>query len=179
MNRQLKSILLQKKGLTLIEVLVVISLIGMLSLPLIQFLLSGQKQFVSHQDTLSEKSVFILLQEKIKDEVLLAKSIRIVDENTPFSLEEGEAALYLKEESGQYELVKKTAGAEQVLLNKDYLKISSMAISFNLKAYGQKALEVMIDGENYQIDTAFQLPNFKQGVENAEETQGEILIYKK
>lgn len=179
MNRQLKGILLQKKGLTLIEVLVVISLIGILSLPLIQFLLSGQKQFVSHQDTLSEKSMFIRLQEKIKDEVLLAKSIRLIDENTSFSLEEGETALYLKEESGQYELVKKTAENEQVLLNKDYLKISSMAISFNLKAYGQKALEVMIYGENYQIDTAFQLLNFKQGVENTEETQGEILIYKK
>ena len=179
MNGQLKRILLQKKGITLMEVLVVMSLIGVLSLPLIQILLSGQKQFVIHQDNLSEKSMFVLLQEKIKDEVRFAKSVHLVEKESSFSLEEGEAALYIRKNSSGYELIKKTAEAEQVLLNQDYLKISSMTLSFQLKTYGQKALEVMIRGENYQIDTAFQLPNFKQGIEDAKEVQGEILIYKK
>ena len=177
MNGQLKSILFQKKGVTLMEVLVVMSLIGILSLPLIQILLSGQKQFVAHQDSLSEKSMFVLLQEKIKDEVRFAKSVRLVKRESSFSLEEGEVALYIKKASNGYELIKKNTEAEQVLLNKDYLKLSSMTLSFKLQTYDQEALEVMIRGEDYQIDTAFQLPNFKQEVENADE--GEILIYKK
>lgn len=179
MNGQLKRVLLQKKGLTLVEVLVVLSLISVMSLPLIQILLGGQKQFATHQDTLSEKSMFVLLQEKIKNEVLLAKSVRIVGKDSTFSLEEGETALYLKETSGQYELVKETIGAKQVLLNKGYLKTSSITLNFELKSYHQKALEVKIYGENYQVDTAFQLHNLKQGEASTEDAQGEILIYKK
>lgn len=179
MNRQLKSLLLQKKGLTLIEVLIVMSLISVLTLPLIQFLLSGQKQFVSHQNTLSEKSRCMLLQEKIKDEVLLAKSIRLLEGNTSISLEEGEVALYLKKDLSDYTLVKKTTQGEQVLLSQDYLKTSNLSLNFKLKVHGQKALEVAISEENYQLDTAFQLPNLKQVVDGVEEMQGQILIYKK
>lgn len=191
MRKQLKKLLLQRKGLTLMEVLIVMGLIGIVSLPLIQLFFSGQKQFVVHQNTLNEKSRCMLLQEKIKDEVLLAKSIRLLQtsvqlrpEDIERLLKEGETAIYLiQKDSGYYELVKiikETASSNsmQVLLNQDYLKTNHLALSFQLKNYGQKALEVTISEENYQTDTAFQLPNLKQS-ENNEQMQGQILIYTK
>lgn len=179
MSQQLKSILLQKKGLTLMEVLIVMGLIGIISVPLTQIFFSGQKQFVTHQNALNEKSRCMLLQEKIKDEVLLAKSIRFLEENTLISLQEGEMAIYLVEkDSGYYELVKQIANTKQVILSQDYLKTNHITLNFNLKVYGQKALEIVVSEENYQTDTAFQLPNLKIN-ENSEEMQGQVLIYTK
>lgn len=191
MNKQLKSLLLQRKGLTLMEVLIVMSLIGIVSVPLIQLLLSGQKQFVTHQNILNEKSRCMLLQEKIKDEVLLAKSVRLLQgsvqlrpEDIEPLLKQGETAIYLiQKDSGYYELVKESkettnSSSMQVLLNEDYLKTNHLALNFKLEDYDQKALEVTISEENYRTDTAFQLLNLKQS-ENSEEMQGQILIYTK
>lgn len=191
MNKQLKSLLLQRKGLTLMEVLIVMSLIGIVSVPLIQLLLSGQKQFVTHQNILNEKSRCMLLQEKIKDQVLLAKSVRLLQgsvqlrpEDIEPLLKQGETAIYLiQKDSGYYELVKESketanSSSMQVLLNEDYLKTNHLALNFKLEDYDQKALEVTISEENYRTDTAFQLPNLKQS-ENNEEMQGQILIYTK
>ena len=158
------------------EVLIVMSLIGILSLPLIQVLLSGQKHFVTHQNILSEKSRCMVIQEKIKDEILLAKSVRLLEENATIKLEDGEMALYLKKGAGYYELVKKTSQGEQVILNQDYLKTSVLTLNFKLSVGRQKALEVRIKEADYQIDTAIQLLNLKQGGDNLE---GQILIYKK
>lgn len=184
MNKQLKSLLLQRKGLTLMEVLIVMGLIGIISVPLIQLLLSGQKQFATHQNILNEKSRCMLLQEKIKDEVLLAKSVRLLQEDTDFILETGETAIYLKKGLGYYELVKETketdkSNYKQVLLNQDYLKTNDLSLNFELQAYRQKVLEVAIYEADYQIDTAFQLLNLNQSVDNVEKMQGQILIYKK
>lgn len=176
MNKPLKNLLLQKKGLTLIEVLIVMSLIGIVSLPLIQILLSGQKQFVNHQNTLSEKSRCMVVQEKIKDEVLLAKSVRLLEANTTVTLEEGEVALYINKGSDGYQLVKKTSQGEQVLLNQDYLKMKELTLNFKFIDESQNALEVIIKGADYQIDTAIQLLNLKQDEHNLE---GQILIYTK
>lgn len=180
MRQQLNNLLLQRKGITLIEVLMVMSLIGIVSLPLIQILLSGQKQFVSHQNTLSEKSRCMVIQEKIKDEVLLAKSVRLVQEYKDRSLKTDEIALYLKKkESGYYELIKETGKAngssnQQVLLNEDYLKTSNLNLDFKLED-NKNVLGVIIKGEDYQIDTAIQLLNFKSDTD----AQGQILIYTK
>lgn len=182
MNRPLKNLLLQRKGLTLIEVLIVMSLIGILSLPLIQMLLSGQKQFVIHQNILTEKSRCMVLQEKIKDEVLLAKSIRLVQEDEPLSLNSGETALYLiKKDSGYYAFIKETQVGEnsndqQVLLNEEYLKTNELTLNFKLMFGRQKALEVSIEAADYQIDTAIQLLNLKQSGDSLE---GQKLIYTK
>lgn len=182
MNKPIKNLLLQKKGLTLIEVLMVMSLIGIVSLPLIQVLLSGQKQFVMHQNSLSEKSRCMVLQEKIKNEVLLAKSVRLLEsneDNMPITLEEGEMALYLEEGSYGYQLVKETSESEPVqeLLSQDYLRMNELTLNFKLiRGFENDALEVSIKGADYQIDTAIQLINLKKG-ENL--SKGQILIYKK
>ena len=185
MRQQLKSLLLQRKGMTLIEVLIVVGLIGIISVPLIQLFLSGQKQFVVHQNILSEKSRCMVLQEKIKDEILLAKSVRLVQEGKSFSLKSDEIALYLKKrDSGYYELIKETgknngSSDQQVLLNEDYLKTYNLNMDFKLKGYSKKALEVIIKEADYQIDTAIQLLNLNQVTEHVEEKEGQILIYTK
>lgn len=183
MNKSLKNLLFQKKGLTLIEVLIVMSLIGIVSLPLMQILFSGQKQFVNHQNTLSEKSRCMVLQEKIRDEILLARTVSLMPEGKSLSLEQEEQdqiALYLKKkDSGYYELIKETikgssSSNQQVLLNEDYLKISNLSLNFKLEK-DKNVLEVIIKGEDYQIDTAIQLLNFKSDTD----AQGQILIYTK
>lgn len=180
MNKPIKNLLSQKKGFTLIEVLIVMSLIGIISLPLIQVLLSGQKHFVSHQNTLSEKSRCMVIQEKIKNEVLLAERVRLLESNEEkptVTLEEGEEALYLKKEADGYQLVKKTSQGEQELLNQDYLKMKELTLNFKLiRGFENDALEVIIKGADYQIDTAIQLINLQTGENNS---NGQILIYKK
>ncbi|MBU3810639.1 MAG: prepilin-type N-terminal cleavage/methylation domain-containing protein [Candidatus Niameybacter stercoravium] len=185
MRQQLNNLLLQRKGMTLMEVLIVMGLIGIISVPLIQVFFSGQKQFVVHQNILSEKSRCMVLQEKIKDEVWLAKNVRLVQEAKSLSLKSDEVALYLKKkDSGYYELIKETGKAnssseQQVLLNEDYLKTLDLNMNFKLKGSSKKTLEVIIKEADYQIDTAIQLLNFNQGTDNVEGTEGQILIYTK
>lgn len=181
MKKQVREIIKGKQGMTLLEVLVVMGLMGILTLPIIQILHSGQKQFINHESALSEKSMFLLLEETVQNEILFAKSIRVTGAEDELELEEGEMALYLKFEKGAYQLVKKTSdGSEQSLLGRDILKNSDMTLIFQLMKESKQVVQLQATGENYHIETAFKLNNLsKEEIENWEEEQGEVLIYKK
>lgn len=181
MKKRIRERIKGKEGMTLLEVLVVMSLIGLLTLPVIQILHNGQKQFINHQSALSEKSMFLLIEEIVQEEILFAKSISVVGKRSSLELEEGEVALYLQSEGGGYQLMKKTSdGNEKPLLGKSILQNSNMTLSFRLMSGSKQVVQLEAAGENYRIETAFKLNNLmKEEIENWEEQQGEVLIYKK
>ena len=180
MKKRIKELIKGKQGMTLLEVLIVMSLIGILTLSIIRMLLSGQKLFVDHQSALSEKSMFLLIEETVKDEILFAKEIRIGNE-ADLPPKEGEIALYIRSEDGTHQLMRTTSdGKEQLLLGKDILRNSEMTLIFKLMDENKQVVQLEILGENYRIETAFKLNNLvKETIQNWEAQQGEVLIYKK
>lgn len=181
MKKWVKDIARKKQGMTIIEVLIVMALIGVLTLPMIQMLLGGQNLFVHHQNALSEKSMFIFLEEKLQEEIRFAKTIRVVSKEHLNHLEEGETALYVKSEGRGSQLIKKTySGKEQILLDKGILDSNQITLMFRLIKEKKQVVQLDLTGINYDLETAFKLHNLSQdAIEAWEEQQGEVLIYTK
>lgn len=181
MNKRIKEITRQKQGMTIIEVLIVMTLIGVLMLPLLQMLQGGQNLFANHQNALGEKSMFILIEEKLQEEVRFAKAVRVVSQENVNHLKKGETALYVKSEGRESQLIKKTySNGEQILLDKGILNNKQMTLTFNLIKEKKQVVQLSLVGESYQIETAFKLHNLAQSeLEAWEDQQGDVLIYTK
>lgn len=181
MNKWIREITRKKQGMTIIEILIVMALIGVLMLPLLQMLLGGQNLFANHQNALGEKSMFILIEEKLQEEVRFAKTVRVVSKENVNHLKEGEIALYVKSEGRESQLIKKTySDGEVVLLDKGILNNKQMTLTFNLIKEKKQVVQLSLVGENYQIETAFKLHNLHQSeVEAWENQRGDVLIYTK
>ena len=167
--------------MTIVEVLIVMALIGVISLPVMQMLYTGQRVFVEQQSAVNDKSMLILMEDIIKKELRMAKTIKVVKAEEFVGIKEEESALYIKQEGEEGQLVKKTSNSlEQVLLDKGLLNTRELTLNFKLLRGKKQVIQLELIGGNYQIETALKLYNLVQSqLEAWDDSEGEILIYTK
>lgn len=192
MHHFIKSMIKNKKGLTLIEVIIVMALISIISIPLLQMLSTGQSVFKQNKEALDRKTIALAIEEYIKEEIQFARSLEVTDEED-FSEtylremkedlnKKGEKyedyrqfCLYVNEENEL--ILQEQGGLARTIFNKHYLNKKTLALE--VTGNGQVVvLKVIVDG--YSVNTTIKINNLGNlGVGQKEGSDHDKLIFLK
>lgn len=181
MRNRIKAVWENRRGMTMIEIVVVMALIGIITIPVLKILHTEQVLFKDHQKAVSEKSTIFLLEEKIEQEIRFSKMIQIVNREMLNKLEEDQVALYIKKTGDISQLVRRNHTQKEVILFDNQLfNNHPIELRFQTLKTRKGVLQIAIKGEDYQIETALKLQNLNQNETLPwEDNEGEVVIYTK
>lgn len=151
---------MKQEGFTLMEVLITIALIGILSVPISQILLTSQKIFYMNEDMLNDKSVALQIEEIIRKEVQLAQNIRLEGE-----LEHQEASFLIDRINGYDELILQQADQmDYTYFGKDFWGDRKINLEFSLDKGSEEGkylpivkLYININDGDYIVNTSIKI----------------------
>lgn len=168
---RLKEQLLSSKGITLIEVIIVMTISMMLLVPIASMLLTSTKIFHATNQTLNDKSLALGAMEKMKLEILNTSDVKLVD-TIPDTLEPDENLLYIRKVEGRYQLVTMSKEhGNQILMDLGHAQTS---IVFERGA-SAKCLSLKLTVDDYFLETTIKLENM--GDKGIDVAGNKVLIY--
>lgn len=181
MRKWMEEVWKNRQGMTMIEIVVVMALIGIITIPVLNIFHTEQVLFKDHQKAVSEKSTILLLEEKIEKEIRFAKTIKVVSKEMLDTLEEGQMALYIKRNGDTSQLVRQDHKQKvSILLDKEFFNNHQVELRFQTFKLKKGVLQIGIKGGAYHIETALKLQNLKQDeTQPWEDNEGDVVIYTK
>lgn len=171
MLKPLKKILKSKKGMTTIELIVVVALIGILLVPIMDLFITSLKSFNMSGRILDHKAIALYVRGQVENEVRLAKEVTISSQ-----VESSQNSIYIRDRSSQNEVVLRGVdGKEEVVVSAEYLNGAQLFISAQKTVENPSVLklQIVVD-EEYEVVSMIKLENL-EGEINGED--GEILNF--